>query len=58
MTSCTFHNWGTELDRECIDDILTSKGDFEVDSYKVITDTYDGDYTSDHFPITAIVKLK
>ena len=58
MTSCTFQNWGTELDRECIDYILTSKGDFEVDSYKVITDTYDGDYTSDHFPITAIVKLK
>lgn len=58
MTSCTFQNWGTELDRDCIDYILTSKGDFEVDSYKVITDTYDGDYTSDHFPITAIVKLK
>ena len=58
MTSCTFQNWGTELDRDCIDYILTSKGDFEVDSYKVITDTYDGDYTSDHFPITAIIKLK
>ena len=58
MTSCTFQNWGTELDRECIDYILTSKGDFEVSSYKVITDTYDGDYTSDHFPITATIKLK
>lgn len=58
MTSCTYQNWGTELDRNCIDYIMISKGDFEVSSYKVITDTYDGDYTSDHFPITATIKLK
>lgn len=58
MTSCTYQNWGTELDRNCIDYIMISKGDFEVSLYKVITDTYDGDYTSDHFPITATIKLK
>ena len=53
-----FHKWGKFPDEDRIDYIMISKGDFEVDSYKVITDTYDGDYTSDHFPITAIVKLK
>jgi endonuclease/exonuclease/phosphatase family metal-dependent hydrolase len=58
MTSCTYQNWGTALDRNCIDYIMISKGDFEVDLYKVLTDTYDGDYTSDHFPITATLKLK
>ncbi len=58
MTSCTFQNWGTELDRECIDYIMVSKGDFTVNEYKVITDTYDGDYTSDHFPLTATLSFK
>ena len=58
MTSCTYHCWGTQLDRNCIDYIMISKGDFEVDSYKVITDTYDGVYTSDHFPLTSTLTLK
>ncbi len=53
MTSCTFQDWGEQLDRECIDYIMISKTDFKVNSYKVITDTYDGQYTSDHFPIFA-----
>lgn len=51
MTSCTYHDWGEKLDRNCIDYILISKDNFKVNSYKVITDTYDGDYTSDHFPL-------
>lgn len=58
MTSCTFQNWGTEIDRECIDYIMVSKGDFTVNEYKVITDTYDGDYTSDHFPLTATLTFE
>ncbi len=57
MTSCTYQNWGTELDRECIDYIMVSKDDFKVNSYKVITDTYDGTYTSDHFPLIASLTL-
>ena len=58
MTSCTYQNWGTALDRNCIDYIMISKGDFNVKSYEVITDTYDGDYTSDHFPLTSILTFK
>lgn len=58
MTSCTYQDWGTALDRNCIDYIMISKGDFNVNSYEVITDTYDGVYTSDHFPLTATITLK
>lgn len=58
MTSCTYHDWGTALDKNCIDYIMISKEDFDVTSYKVITDTYDGVYTSDHFPLTATLTLK
>lgn len=58
MTSCTYHDWGTALDKNCIDYIMISKGDFDVTSYKVITDTYDGVYTSDHFPLAATLTLK
>ncbi len=58
MTSCTYQNWGTALDRDCIDYIMISKDHFNVHSYSVITDTYNGDYTSDHFPLTATLSFK
>lgn len=58
MTSCTYQDWGKELDSECIDYIMISKGDFKVNSYKVVTDTFDGTYTSDHFPLTASLTLE
>lgn len=58
MTSCTYQDWGEQLDRNCIDYIMISKDHFNVSSYSVITDTYDGDYTSDHFPLTATISFK
>ncbi|MBQ2705778.1 MAG: endonuclease/exonuclease/phosphatase family protein [Agathobacter sp.] len=58
MTSCTFQGWGEELDRDCIDYIMISPDSFEVDFYKVITDTYDGVYSSDHFPLLVSLKLR
>ena len=58
MTSCTYQNWGAALDRNCIDYIMISKDHFNVHSYRVITDTYNGDYTSDHFPIISTVSFK
>jgi endonuclease/exonuclease/phosphatase family metal-dependent hydrolase len=58
MKSCTYQSWGTQLDRECIDYIMVSKSDFKVHSYKVITDTYDGVYTSDHFPIISTISFE
>ena len=58
MTSCTFQNWGTELDRNCIDYVMISKTAFKVNSYKVITETYDGVYTSDHYPLSVSISFE
>lgn len=58
MTSCTYQAWGEKLDRNCIDYVMISKDHFNVHSYSVITDTYDGVYTSDHFPLTATLSFK
>lgn len=57
MTSCTYQNWGKELDRNCIDYIFTSKSGFKVNSYKVERYTHDGIYLSDHFPICVNVSF-
>lgn len=58
MTSCTYHNFGKELDRNCIDYVMISKKGFKVNSYKVITETYDGVYTSDHFPLSVSLSFE
>lgn len=58
MTSCTYQNWGEALDRNCIDYVMISPDSFDVNYYKVITDTYDGIYTSDHFPLLVELTLK
>lgn len=57
MTSCTYQNWGKALDRDCIDYVMVSFEGFHVNSYKVVTDTYDGVYTSDHFPLSVSLTL-
>jgi len=57
MTSCTYQNWGEALDRDCIDYVMVSFSGFTVNSYKVVTDTYDGVYTSDHFPLSVSLTL-
>jgi len=53
----TYHNWGQELDRTAIDYFMITKTGFAVDSYEVITTTYDGNYASDHFPIVTMLTL-
>lgn len=57
MQSRTFHNWGSETETGCIDYMLISKTGFEVNSYQVVTDTYDGVYVSDHFPLSVNLEL-
>lgn len=54
---CTYQNWGAELDYPTIDFFMISKTGFAVDSYEVITTTYDGVYPSDHFPIVTKLTL-
>lgn len=58
MKSCTYQAFGTQLDRECIDYLMISKKGFTVNSYKVVTTTYDGVYTSDHFPLSISLTLE
>lgn len=55
--SATYQNWGTELDRPCIDYCMISKTGFTVNSYKVVQTTYDGVYPSDHFPLSVSLAL-
>lgn len=58
MTSCTYQAWGKQLDRNCIDYILVSKTGFKTNSYRVVTDTYDGVYPSDHFPVSVSLSFE
>ncbi|MBR0113198.1 MAG: endonuclease/exonuclease/phosphatase family protein [Clostridia bacterium] len=56
--SCTYQNWGKALERGRIDYFMISKQGLTALEYKVITDTYDGAYSSDHFPIFALLKFE
>ena len=38
-------------------DYIFTKGDFSVLTYKIVRDTYDGKYPSDHYPIYADMKF-
>lgn len=58
MTSCTYQGWGEQLDRNCIDYILVSKTGFRTNAYRVVTDTYDGVYSSDHFPLSVSLSFE
>ena len=58
MTSCTYQAWGEQLDRNCIDYIMISKTGFKVNSYKVLTETYDGVYPSDHFQLVSSLSFE
>ena len=55
MKSCTYQDFGKMLDAECIDYFMISKTGFKVDEYKVLTDTYDGVYASDHFQLFTLL---
>ena len=56
MDGCTFHGDGTEP-QEHIDYVFVSSGIAQVDTYKLVEDTYDGVYPSDHYPIYADMKF-
>lgn len=55
VSGATYQNWGLSLDNENIDYFMISKTGFAVEEYKVVTDTYDGVYPSDHFPIFTVL---
>lgn len=54
-SGCTMHDYtgrteGTPIDFICVNEQISS-----VKTYKIIRDTYDGQYVSDHYPICADV---
>lgn len=57
-TGITFHKYGTITEHKdgAIDFIFTTEG-VEVDTYKIIRDTFKGYYPSDHYPVVADVIL-
>lgn len=57
-TGITFHKYGTIEEHEdgAIDFIFTTKG-MTVDTYKIIRNTVEGMYPSDHYPIVADILL-
>lgn len=57
MESCTYEGYGKSLGGKAIDHLMISKTGLEVNSYKVVTDTYDGVYPSDHFQISVVLTL-
>ena len=57
-SGCTFQDFGRVLDWGCIDYVMVSKEGIGVNSVETLRDTYDGVYSSDHFPITASIYLK
>lgn len=57
MTGATYQNWGESLDRGSIDYFMISKEGIKVDEYRIVTDTYDGVYASDHFQIFTVLEL-
>ena len=53
----TYQGFGTDMNSENIDYFMISKTGIKVNEYKIITKTYDGVYTSDHFPIYLNISL-
>ena len=57
QTGATYQGFGTATDSENIDYFMISKTGIKVNEYKILTKTYDGVYTSDHFPIYLNISL-
>ena len=57
-SGCTYQGFGEQLDREAIDYFMISKTGWKVESFKIVTDTFDGVYASDHFQIMGKFSLE
>ena len=57
VNCATYHNWGQKPNYPAIDFFLITQTGFIVNSYEVVTTTYDGEYASDHFPIVTKLTL-
>ena len=57
MTGATYQGFGRQLERENIDYFMISKSGIKVSEYKIVNNTYDGVYPSDHFSIVIKIEL-
>ena len=57
MTGATYQGFGKSLEDENIDYFMISKTGISVNEYKILRNTYNGVYTSDHFPIYLNITL-
>lgn len=58
IPNSTFNGWGKSIKKDTrIDHIFVSK-QFDVLKYGILTDTYMGKFTSDHFPVFVQLKWK
>lgn len=54
----SFNNFGTNLKHESIIDHIFITKPFTVHKWGVLTDSYQGKFPSDHFPVMAVLKWK
>ena len=57
-SGATYQGWGANLDDPNIDYFMISKTGIKVNKYKIIDNTYDGAYPSDHFAIMLNINLE
>ena len=54
----TYHGYGMDWSYDNLDYFMISKTGIDVESYKVLRNTFDGAYPSDHYPIRMIMTLQ
>ena len=54
----TYHGYGMDWSYDNLDYFMISKTGIGVESYKVLRNTFDGAYPSDHYPIRLIMTLQ
>lgn len=57
-SGATYQGWGANLDDPNIDYFMISKTGIKVNKYKIVNNTYDGAYPSDHFAIMLNINLE
>lgn len=58
LNNGTFHNWGRNLNKNQVIDHIFVTRHFKVEKWGALTDTYNGRFPSDHFPVMAVLTLK
>ena len=54
----TYHGYGMDWSYDNLDYFMISKTGIDVESYKVLRNTFDGAYPSDHYPIRLCMTLQ